>query len=343
MFFGEFMKYEVVIELGRIGRTWGYDLEWESICKADIEIWKAAERLFSKKSYFHENMEIGISVDIGLITKWYEGFYERGLHKASGYLENWDGKLIFTVEFLGGDNEKKKNHHYARHFVEKFVYDIFIVMNLSLPGSCEFLNLIFGDGSYSQKDRLLLSSYNFENGYLAFLNGNSIAPKVIPIEKTFSWYESLGLSVKQKSDSNLESAIFALLHICKSNMDVTSVVWMFHALEAIYKARVGENFTNLIHRMVFLFGFDDREEKFLKRELRKIYDLRSSFVHGGYKIYHPMENEQLDSRVSEYRYQEYEACEVGFNLVVLSLQRLIEMEWVGIEPREEILGVPLKK
>ncbi|MDG9922749.1 MULTISPECIES: HEPN domain-containing protein [unclassified Pseudomonas] len=337
------MKHEVILELGRIGRTWGYDLGWESICKADIEIWKSAEQLFNKKSYFHEDMEIKLSVDLSLITNWYEGFYQRGLSKESKYLDAWSGRLAFTVEFLGGDDSKKKNTHYARHFVEKFIYDIFIVMNLSLPGSCEFLNLIFDEDNYQLRGRLLLSSYNFENGHLAFLRGDSIAPKTISIEKTFQWYESLNLSVKQKSDSNLESAIFALLHICKSNMDVTSIVWMFHALEAIYKARVGENFTNLICRMAFLFGFNSKQENFLKKELRKIYDLRSSFVHGGYKIYHPMENEQLDPRVSEHRYKEYEACQVGFDLVVLSLQRLIEMGWVGIELREEILGISLNK
>lgn len=347
------MRHKIALNLGRIGRTWGYDLGWEQICDADIKAWESAEALFDNYSYFHEGMEIKLHADLSSITNWYKHFHLKGNYYANPaayknkesadiWENDWGGDFIVTVDFIGdaAENTKSRNPVYARHFVEKYIYDMFIIMNLSTPGSCEFLNLRFKDSDHYSKDRLYLSSYSFEEGYLDFLRGSSIAPIELPIEKTFVWYKNLNLGVKQKSDSDLESAIFALLYICKSEMSITSIVWMFHALEAVYKTRVGEGFTNLIRRMTFLLDFNAVQEKFLKKELRKLYDLRSSFVHGGYKMHHPMENEQLDSRVSDYRLKEYDACRVGFNLVALSLQKLIAMDWIGIEVREDIVGTP---
>ncbi len=77
----------------------------------------------------------------------------------------------------------------------------------------------------------------------------------------------------------------------------------------------------------------------LKKRLREMYDYRSSFVHGGYRVHHPMKNEIMDQSLNEEFTKLLEISQFGFNLVVLSLQALVEKGWYGLKIKEQISGV----
>nr|WP_256344110.1 HEPN domain-containing protein [Pseudomonas costantinii] len=211
---------------------------------------------------------------------------------------------------------------------------------MSLPGSCNFYGLKCGESkSWGEPNSIRLSGFNFELGYYDFLEGSSLAPQELPIDTVVSWYKRLGLGVKQKSETGVEKAIFSLLHLCKKDTDVSSVVWIFHALEAIYGTRVGEGFTNIVDRISLLLELDPREKKRLKKSLRELYDYRSSFVHGGYKVHHPMSMEIIDARLSDDYSKLYDLVRSGFNIVVASLQVLIKNDWFGIRVDESLSGL----
>lgn len=343
------IEHEIFITVGRFGRTWGYQDDWDLVSRGDIEAWEGASKLFSNCVFDFEELMVTINADLTPIVaeikraRNYARMAKQGakLDDADFETDRWDGVLGFKVLFdvKSEPREKHFNSVYAKHFIEKYLYDLFFVVNFSSPGGCDFLNLKIISELDGYEYGVELSSYNFEEGYGRFLSGKSLAPRCLPFEKVFIWYEKLNLGVRQLPESNLERGIFALLHACKSNADVSSIVWVFHALEAIYKTKVGSGFNDLIERMSFVLQLNGKEKKYLKGELRRMYDLRSAFVHGGYSIHHPMENEILDARVNDQRMSEIELFQAGFDLVALSLQRFILNDWVGFEVKEEFVGL----
>jgi hypothetical protein len=253
-------SYKLKFSLGRIGRTLELD-QWKYIDQQDVNLWVEAHWLISPYQYVHDGVSVIVDANWTKVTEYFKkhqvenGVFQTALaenKKDSGKLiPNIDSnlKLIANIK-IHGENEFSKSKWYPSFFLEKYIYDVFFILNMSIPGSCEFLNLKFKDES----ERFYLSAFNFELGYEDFLNNKKICISELPVETVYNWYKELSLNVKQKSDLPIEKAIFSLLHICKSEMDVTSIIWIFHALEAIYGTRVGEGFTNLIDRMTTLFS-----------------------------------------------------------------------------------------
>jgi len=344
------IKHKIEIDLGRIGRTDSHD-KWALIDNNDLNLWLKAEGILREATYLHDGVEARVNTDLSKITDWYKKHQsvnkmfqealERGEKNLGKFLmPSIADEIVLSSEIsLMGKNDISSYGWYPRFFVEKYIYDVFFIMNMSVPGSCEFLNLKIRDKDISTSERFYLSAYNFEEGYYNFLDKRKAAPIELPIETVACWYNELGIGVKQKADSNIEKAIFSLLHICKSDMDVTSIIWIFHALEAIYGTKVGESFTNLINRMSVLLELDKKNQKVVKKHLRELYDYRSSFVHGGYQVHHPMRQDVIDRRLDDDYSRIYGLGQIGFNLVVASIQRLIKNHWFGVEISEEIKGV----
>ncbi|MEO2055751.1 MAG: hypothetical protein ABGX83_10775 [Nitrospira sp.] len=167
-------------------------------------------------------------------------------------------------------------------------YDFFSIMNFSVPGSCDCLNIKICSKSSDDSNHFKLSSHNFEIGYYSSLNGKKPNISTLSLKDVLEWFKVLDLGIKQKAESSLERALFSLFHMCRLDGDVTTIIWIFHALEALYKTKVGEGFTNLYQRISSLLKFDGYDQRILKKTLRKLYDLRCAIVHGGYQIHHPM-------------------------------------------------------
>lgn len=347
------MKSKYAVDLGRIGRTLERDLGWQEISKRDCEFWARAHLLLCDCEYELNGEKYLVRAGLHKIYEWYiwkdkcGRYYEdpkgfAGEDTSFLFAEN-DLVLEIEVESSSNDVQKEKSSFPSRRFAEYYLYDLFFLANMALPGSCELLNARFIElddkEGWHRNEKMNLSSYNFELSHHDFLNGEKFSSKVLPLEDVIAWYKSLNLGVAQIGDTKAARAVFALLHVCKSEMDITSIIWMFHAFEAIYVTRVGESVTGMVSRMMILLDLPASQKKELTKALRKLYDERSSFVHGGYRIHHPCDNEQLDPRLNDSRLDTYDLCRVGFNLVVLSIQKLIEKEWFGMEILEQVQGL----
>ena len=320
----------------------------EEIKSGDMELFKQAISVIGSWHYMHGDVKIKIECDFSSFVEAYKINTEslsmvEAVHDFC--IEQVKSALFPEFEFVvrvtsesGADLGRQQ--WYASYFVEQFLYDIFFVLNIARPGVCDFLGVRI-DAGRGLVTELRLSADCFESGFRGFLTGSSLfAPRILPLSSVVYWYKKLNVGVRQRAESGVEKAIFSVLHICcGADVDVVWIIWAFHALEAIYGTKVGEGFTNLVERISTLLELDAQGKGILKKRLREMYDYRSSFVHGGYRVHHPMKNEVMDQRLNEDFSKLLDVSQFGFNLVVLSLQALVENGWYGLKIKEEMCGV----
>lgn len=347
----EAVPHFIVYALGRITRS-SESPSWKYIDNADLAIWQKAVSLLHSRNYTHDECQARVTADwrpaLSHVEKHaetnhiYHEVIARGesIDKVfSGLLESEDKVKVEVKVEIWGENEFRKYSWYPKFFAEKYIYDFFCIMNLANPGSCDFFNLHHISSEKYSNGRIHLSSYNFEEALFEALEEQSPYAKEIDIEKVLYWYNSLGLGTKQIAEIPIEKTIFSMLHFCKADGDVASVIWIFHALESIYSTRVGEGFTNLVSRISLLLKLDDKERKRMSKKLRALYDHRSSLVHGGYKIHSPMTWSTVDPRINEVLDNNYRLLQFGFNLILASVQALIRNGWYGVTIVEELTGI----
>ena len=169
-----------------------------------------------------------------------------------------------------------------------------------------------------------MSEYLFDLAFLGSYEGKWPAPKNLDLDKTIAWYRSVRAGLNQIPENRAQKVLFALMHIAKTDLSLATIIWLFYALETLYDTQPGENRRALAHRIGLVLSPDDKQRAFLKKELRELYDIRSSFAHGGREVAHPMNNEAVDGRVSDEYRTLMNASEFGFAVVLTSIQRLIE-------------------
>jgi len=109
----------------------------------------------------------------------------------------------------------------------------------------------------------------------------------------------------------------------ESRITPSSVMWAAHGLEALCDTRVGESFSGMVRRLSLLLELSDSDAAVLKKELRKFYDLRSSFVHGGLGVIHPVADELMDPQVMLTTTRLLQSSDFAVCVLVASLQSLI--------------------
>lgn len=279
------MKDKFAVDLGRIGRSWGRDLGWQAISKRDCQFWENAHQVLNNYEYHLNDDKYLIRADLQKIYEWYMwtdrcGHYYECPQDFSGEDNSFlnaemDLVLEVEVEFCLGGSNKESCPVPLKRFAEQYIYDVFFLTNIALPGSCECLNARFINlyqSGENHHEKMYLSSYNFELSHLDSISGEKFAPNVMALEDVVSWYKNLDLGVTQIGASKAARAVFALLHVCKSEMDITSIIWMFHAFEAIYVTRMGESVTGMVSRMMILLDLPESQRKELTKLLRTLYN-----------------------------------------------------------------------
>lgn len=328
----------------RPGRT--NDENWEETYPSDISFWENAIPLISNREYNHGSHKITINADwtpvINILKKLHKFLLD--LHSGEADSANIfadTANIPISIEIHGKINTVILN--FLPAFLEYYTHEIFITMNLARPGSCDFYNLriINKNPHYHEifhNKEVRISSYNFEHAWTQSAKHQFPKLQEMPLEKVMEWYEKINFGTKQKATKPIEKIIFSMLHICRSEGDLPSVAWIFHALESLFSTRVGEGFTNLTRRISTVLDLDKKQESILRKNLRALYDMRNALLHGGYDIYHPMRNEAIDKSI-DYQYMEiYENLHFGVATIACCLQNLISKGWYGIEVNEIISG-----
>ena len=213
------------------------------------------------------------------------------------------------------------NPLHLRAATECFIYDIFLLMNIAAPGVMNLFAAKFG------KHPISLSNNYFA---LSFLDRQGEKwPRVssIDLHKVMMWYFNVRSGVSQIPKNKMEKALFSLWHLSETMDNPAAIIWIFYGLETFFDTKPGENRRTLIERIDLLLQPNDQERKLLQTKMKALYDLRSSFVHGGMEVVHPMHDESVDDAVNVKWRKISQACEFGFRLLLCSIQQTIERGW----------------
>lgn len=318
--------------------------EWELVEPACIKFWKLAIPSLRERTFEHDAVHVKVGLD------WAP--YLRRLLKHHNLLApirrgqnsdpNWFVKLdrplrLKAICSIEGKNKLTQYSWYPEFFVKYYLYETFLCANLACPGSADFFGFLIQEGKSEVKDRIGLSAYYFDAWQVASIREQ--APKAITIEpaEVVAWMMAVNPTVTQRAESGTQRALFAIYHMCHSDGHIDFVVWLFTALESLLSTKVGENFSGMVRRASLVLGFDQANQKKLSSRLRKLYDLRSSFVHGGYAVAHPLHYETIDPRLDKDYAEVLELSAYGFAVLAAILQTMIVGKRLSLAFEERIV------
>jgi hypothetical protein len=322
------------------------DLEFsgDTYYRLNAELWSNLPDSVTTRSYKYENTIITVKADwsdaTDLTAKAYE-VVRTSLEneKETGHFE-WVGEypseitvpITITRE---GEGDSRYRHNRA-FFVQNYLYDVFFILNLALPGSADLMNLSIREENKEIASKLELASFYPHSAYTSdewpFL-------ATLPVNQVEIWYSSIRSGVSQVPENSVERAIFAMLYICRSDGRAEDIIWLFYAFESLLQTRAGENFSALVDRFRFILQPEKKQESQMKKRLREMYDYRSSFVHGGLKVIHPLHNEQIDFRIDDSYTAIVNLTEYGIQLLLACIQHYIKNDWVDVQFRT--IGQPI--
>lgn len=308
--------------------------EWETIEPREIVFWKTATKKLRSRTYQHNGCVAEVEVDWSPLTRRMIRDYEVRIPLRTGRRPDadWYEKLSRPLRLrarcvITNSNELSSYPWYSEFFVEYYLYEVFMISNLALPGSGEFLNFeLQSRGKRLRRERLGLSAFYFSEWMVQTIEGKSPGAKILDLDQTIDWFIQVNPRVTQKAENSTQKALYATYQLCRSDGQIDFVLWLFNALEALLSTKVGENFSGILRRANALLDLNDKQRSHLRKTLRKLYDLRSSFVHGGYEAPHPLHREPIDQRLNDDYMEIFMLSVEGFSILGALLQVLIEKQ-----------------
>ena len=226
---------------------------------------------------------------------------------------------------IEGQNRLAKHHWYPDFFIENALYDLFVIINLALPSAANFNFIHREQIGLAAPEELSLSAYYLDDFFSRTLTWPTL--ESLDIDLVDRWYKLIRNGVGQVPETPVERAIFALWHICRSSGRPEDIIWIFYGFESLFQTRAGENFSTLLDRICLLLEPNDEQVKLLRKKLRAMYDHRSSFVHGGLQVIHPLHSDVIDPRVRTKYGDIVDLSVFGTRLLVACLQRYVSENW----------------
>jgi hypothetical protein len=318
---------------------------WETIEPQEAAFWKEAAFKLANYTYQHEGCEVDVAIDwaplVRRLLRDHDLLTPIRLRQQPPTLD-WHAKLSQPLRLtaacsIKGRNKLSENFWYSEFFIEYFLYEVFTIVNLACPGAAEFLNFELRRDKRIPEERMGLSAFYFGEWMISTKEGKAPQAKVLDLETTIDWFRTVNPHVTQKAENNTQRALYAMYQLSKSDGHIDFIMWLFNALESLLGTRVGENFSGLVRRSALLLQLNDKEKKELSKKLRELYDLRSSFVHGGYQVAHPLHREPIDPRLDEDYSRILNLSIYGFGVLGALLQSMIEQRLPFVVFEERIV------
>ncbi|MEL7110021.1 MAG: hypothetical protein AAGJ68_05410 [Pseudomonadota bacterium] len=345
------MKFKFELSLGGLGRDISDD-DWENTDKKIIETWQELQRNYStfERTYLGEECEFAFdwTAPIGRLEQTYDIYsrlFDANGHVIESVMNEFGQRVVAprvtaTVESRAF-NEKSRGR--ASHLLANALLDLFLAMNLSFPGCCDFYSVklldVSSSGESIDSELRHLSGHKFEVALLLSIDGKFPDVEPIPVGDCINWIKNAGDTSTTTAKSAPKKLLYALLHFGNAVSSESDVIWIFYILETVFDTRPGENFNALHRRICRLLVLSDNQAGQFKKRLRRLYNLRSSLIHGGHEILHPDHHSLLDSEIGQKQSKAREDLEFGVALSIAVVREMVRNQFARLEFSEELTGV----
>ncbi len=226
------------------------------------------------------------------------------------------------------------------YYIEYFLHQVFLALNLSSPGCCTFHGTTIhrDDSPEVWKTSLNLNGYS---GTPYTLSSGDLWPVIsfIPLADTWYWLQSLNPGMQQIAQTRVEKALFAMLYVSKDDdLNPGRLIWLAHALEALFDTPELGISKALKSRIFLVLGKPASHSKKIKGAIDSFYKLRSSFVHGGLDIAHPLGNPALHQEIDKFENRILKEANLAISIIWATLQLFVHNNWKEIEFSESFVG-----
>lgn len=341
-------------EFKNTGLSGGYE-SWECDISHFIDVWEEAKKHLSKSIYTLDGKSIDIETDWSKIVEGYKNFRanELALEKILRLseppnIDEWikledlpsePCKILITV--TADDGITLKNNA-PINYVSSYLFDIFLILNIALPGSCNFWGSKLKIATPSDMPFYLSKNFSLSNDI--FPNSKIYKslqllrmPRRLALDDVLRWYFLHRNSMSQIPKSNIQMVLFAIMHIANSNFSHMTIIWIYNALEILFGIPRRRGGALIRERAAKLLNITSDEYGCFDKSVQKFLKTRHKIAHRGMEIIHPLSNDILDPDVLTVKRELEDNIHIGFNLLLVSLQTVVEHGWKEIAFSEEVI------
>lgn len=271
------MNTTLHVQITGLGRT---TANLESLTNAaDEALWRSTAEVLHERAYATPAGPVRISVD------W------------RPFLERRDDALLALVVQVA-DERQNGDPRDVVSFVELFFHDVFLLLNLAVPGSFGGVIVTLADG-WHQASEVALSARVFEYAWATAARNGRPAIEPLPLADVVRWYDALEIGTQQIATTSVTRALFVLLHLARvEENESMTILRLGQALEA-------------------LSGPASAPPGFL--------ELRDAIVHGTAPLLHPMADDTLDDRVDDASIELVNAADAAAGVLVSAIQERVRV------------------
>jgi len=244
-----------------------------------------------------------------------------------------------TVEVSSNSGSHKNIRKYY-HYVELYLHNIFLMMNLSAPGSFDLWNtkiVISDDAPFDKK--LYLDASGLTDAWSESIENKWPPICYIPLKDVQNWLHGLNINTKQYSSTRMEKALFSFLHLSKSFDDpFNHLMWAAYSLELLFDTPFTAIKKMLTDRITLVLGTPTNK---IKKHIGEFYDLRSSFLHGRMDIPHPMLDDILDKEAVKH-WDTRRHNDIACSIIISTLQEHISNNFECLKFNETFKGMKIQ-
>ena len=248
---------------------------------ADEALWRSAAEVLRERAYTTATGVVRVSADWRPLA------------------EREDEALVASVvalEVQVSDEREKGDPRDIVSFVELFFHDVFLLLNLAVPGSFGGVIVTLADG-WHQASEVTLSARLFEYAWATATRNARPSIEPLPLADVVRWYDALETGTQQLATTSVTKALFILLHLARAEENESmSILRLGQALEALQ-------------------AHDEA--------LPRFFELRDAIVHGTAPVLHPMADDALDDRIDDASIELVNAADLASSVLVSEIQALI--------------------
>lgn len=237
--------------------------------EADAAVWRAASEVLHERAYATERGVVRVRADWSVLA------------------EREEVRLPLQVF----DEREAADARDAVSYAGLFLHDVFLLMNIAVPGSFSATVSINGGSVFGLDARL------FEYAWVTASRNGAARIAALLLDDVVAWYDALGIGTQQVAGTDEATALFQLLHLARGEEDdVLTILRLAQAAGAL--------------------DLDGEP-------VRKLFALRDALVGGTAPVMHPMHDDALDPRVENGALDVTDAVDLAASAIVSAIQYLV--------------------